>query len=393
MKPDIHNKSKTKKLPHLFRSGWFVLGISIFLIGIFTCVLVYLVYIKTNYPNHPIAYGNFPTLPEWIFYGDAQVISTPVINKSSVFVRTERSVYAINSSNGDALWHSESPGIESLSPAPQIALNVLIVPERRSGFAGFDLSTGYLQWRIPAIEINLNIPQTASIEDFTTDDRTFFVARFDWSLSAYRVEDGKLLWEVKVPPRANLYLAKGIDVIYLGADQFVRAYDQEDGRLVWEKNFSSVVGPLLFSEETLYMSIGYKDSSLIAYNVNSHDVLWQINLKQIGGTAVRAITIENDSIYLAAQQLIAISSVDGSIKWVSESFGFLETPVMSENNIYIRTIGPALYMLDKISGKENGRLVVQANTQMEHQPYRGPAVVGDLIIVPFGDHQVLAYRP
>jgi hypothetical protein len=122
-------------------------------------------------------------------------------------------------------------------------------------------------------------------------------------------------------------------------------------------------------------------------------VLWQINLKQIGGTAVRAITIENDSIYLAAQQLIAISSVDGSIKWVSESFGFLETPVMSENNIYIRTIGPALYMLDKISGKENGRLVVQANTQMEHQPYRGPAVVGDLIIVPFGDHQVLAYRP
>lgn len=52
-----------------------------------------------------------------------------------------------------------------------------------------------------------------------------------------------------------------------------------------------------------------------------------------------------------------------------------------------------MYGFDLDSGKELGRLIVQKNTPMKHEPNRGPVVSGDLIVIPVTENKLNAYDP
>ena len=71
----------------------------------------------------------------------------------------------------------------------------------------------------------------------------------------------------------------------------------------------------------------------------------------------------------------------------------LETPVELGEMIYVRDLETHLYAIDKNTCEVEGTMTVQQNNSALRTTERSPIVVEDLLIVPFGDQRVFAYRP
>src|SRR3989337_440082 len=59
-------------------------------------------------PLNPLVKGDFPSNLIWTYSAKDRIVSTPVIYNSLIFIRTRRSLIAINASNGHQLWRVES---------------------------------------------------------------------------------------------------------------------------------------------------------------------------------------------------------------------------------------------------------------------------------------------
>jgi outer membrane protein assembly factor BamB len=101
----------------------------------------------------------------------------------------------------------------------------------------------------------------------------------------------------------------------------------------------------------------------------------------------------DDGLYVSGKRLFKMARGSGDIQWISEAYGRLRRPVVLGNRVFVRDNFRTLYALDRDTGRETGRLTVQANKAASTQPGHGPVVVQDLLIVPFGDERVFAYRP
>ena len=66
---------------------------------------------------------------------------------------------------------------------------------------------------------------------------------------------------------------------------------------------------------------------------------------------------------------------------------------MLRDKLYVRSIGSKLYVLGVDTGYETGKLLVRVNTAIPTKPIRSPVASNGLLIVPFGDNRVFAYRP
>jgi len=224
------NKSAKRK----FRRVYINLGI--LFVVVILLVTVAMFFIKEYYPAEPVSNGIFPDLPEWTFWADENVTATPVVYSSYVFVRTSEAVYKVAGDSGILLWRFASPGTSSsLDVSPQISDNLLIIPERGGLLAAVSIDTGHRVWRIWSVDENRNFSGTMRIEALRIEGGIIYVARESWRLTAYDLESGEELWEVRVPDRVTLSLATDHNAVYLGAGHSIYAYDLQYGHLLWEK--------------------------------------------------------------------------------------------------------------------------------------------------------------
>lgn len=372
----------------------FLISMGIILAVIVLGLLAFWLYSEViDNPSQPIPSGDFPESPVWVFEGSGRVVSTPVVQGSNVFIRTMHSVYSLDGLTGHLLWRAISPAPAELSVAPLATHCCLIVPEEGSSIASFSITTGELLWRTPAIASNLRDSSIAWVEALASMNDLFAAARNDWKITAYIVENSEEVWERTVPNRSSLYLAANNDFVYLSAKSFLQAYDARAGNLIWEMNFDNNTGPLLLHNDRLYIALYSGERRIIALDPQTLNEVWNVKLSDIGDSEVRSMVVDGEILYAAANRLIAISKHDGSLRWKSGHTEWLETPVILHNTIYARNTGTDLFAFDKTNGLETGRLLIQADTAMKHEPERAPAVVGDLLLVPFGDNRVFAYKP
>jgi outer membrane protein assembly factor BamB len=361
---------------------------------IFLCTTLSILAFKQqqkNYPDEPVATGDFPPTAVWMISADTQVVTSPIILGYRLFVRTKESVYALDVQDGTVIWRTASPGVSPLSVEPLITDNIVFVPEKDSRISAFDIETGDLLWRSAEIDFKLGSPALSEIESIAVDDRCVYVARYDWNLICYSLDTGEEIWNVRVPNRSSLFLAAGQDMVFLGADHYVRAYYKDDGQLLWENEYDNLVGPILFDNGTLYVT--FDNSSLIALNSESGQMIWSQQLDPASERLINAIASIDGRLYVGSNKLYSVSEGDGTIIWESSDLGYLETPVKLEDRIYVRNIYTTLHALDIISSQETGQLHIQFNTTQKHEPHRSPLAVDDLLIVPFGDNRIFAYRP
>jgi outer membrane protein assembly factor BamB len=334
--------------------------------------------------------GVFLSSPIWDFETHSPITSSPVAdNDGSVFVRTSDSIIAVDSHNGNELWSSKTASDTPRSIAPYIFEGYLVTPEKGSRIAVFRAKTGELIWRTPVIDVGSYGP---SIESISFLNETLYVARFDWGLTAYDIHDGKIIWEQKYSTRYPPSVATNRQAIYLGLASEIRAYNPLNGTLLWKQNVNASIGQILLDHDILLVSDNRK-SGMIGFDSTDQETLWRVDHKLLKDTIIHCIVVADDIAYLAAQRLMAIKTDDGQMIWATDQIGDLECPVILNNSIYVRNTDTMLYAFDLDSGYEIGRISVQANTPMLHEPDRSPTTADGILVVPITDFHVAAYSP
>jgi outer membrane protein assembly factor BamB len=122
------------------------------------------------------------------------------------------------------------------------------------------------------------------------------------------------------------------------------------------------------------------------------EIKWQIEPSEIPDKRLTRLTLSGDRLYATGERLYAISAQGGSIIWSSEKTGLLEHPRSFNSYLVVRTRYQDLFVIDSRSGQIIGHMLVRANGSSLYGPGRSPIIAGNLIIVPFGDNRVFAYR-
>lgn len=94
----------------------------------------------------------------------------------------------------------------------------------------------------------------------------------------------------------------------------------------------------------------------------------------------------------AARRLSAVSKKDGRLYWISDYTGSLENPIINDGDIFIRNSGNSIYIISMQNGNTIDQLLVRQNSPLNTDPTRSPAIVNNLLIVPFADSRLFAYQ-
>lgn len=341
----------------------------------------------------PVSYGDFPASFLDILVVDNEVVSTPAVNGQVAFVRTSDMLYAFDVLENKLLWKVLSSYGKALSLPPVTVDALIIVVESGSRLAAFSTETGKLIWRTPEIEIAKTDPVTASVQSIAVNSKYIFVARFDWMITAYDLKSGELVWDYKTPGRTNPYMQANENNVFLAVGDSVKMLDAETGTPLWEEAVGGYAGPMVLSNETLYMT-DEKNISLRSLNINTREYNWIKNHRSMLGEYEYSCVLDAENhLYVAAEKLMKVSKFDGAIMWITERLGTLECPLILGDKIFVRNTINYLYELDVESGQELGGLRVQANTPMHHEPFRSPVLMDNLLLVPFGDNRIFIYLP
>lgn len=344
-------------------------------------------------PISPVSYGDFPITFLDILIVDNEVVSTPAVNGQVVFVRTSDMLYAFDVLENKLLWKVLSPYDKALSLPPVTVDALVVVVESGSSLAAFSTETGKLIWRTPEIEIAKIDPVTASIQAVAVNSKYIFVARFDWTLTAYDLKSGEFVWDYKVPGRTNPYVQANENNVVLAVGDTVKMLDAKTGVMLWDVVIRGYSGPIVLSNDTLYIT-DEKNILLMSLNVNTREYNWIKDYRSVIGEYEYSCVLDAENYLLVStEKLMSVSKSDGAILWTTERLGTLECPLILGNKIFVRNTINYLYELDVASGQELGRLRVQANTPMQHEPFRSPVSMGNLLLVPFGDNRIFIYLP
>lgn len=356
-----------------------------------------IIYIK-NDPKDPIATGQFPQHPVWEISLDSQVSSTPVVYGSHVFIRTLDSLYAIDPLTGSKIWQSYTESdtkqnANTINQAPIVGNGLVFVSETDSKIAAFQIDSGNLAWRTEPIQANNVNPGVALIESMVIEGQVLCVARGSWDLTTYDSMTGDILWVNNVPNRSALTLSKNQGNIYLASNKKITEFQSHSGDVLWERDFYKILGDVALEDNVLFIAFYSDDIGIIAIDLQTKNQIWSVNVADLEIGDTKKITLNQDRFYVSANKMLAVSKETGDVIWITEDMEYLETPVFIDNSLFVRNIRRQLFMLNATNGDILGTLSVKLNAVMKWEKERGPVVYQDILLVPFGDNRIYAYRP
>ena len=329
----------------------------------------------------------------WTLETKETITSSPAVDyKDHVYIRTAVSVIALDIQNGNKLWEVISPSNLPLSLEPQVFEDFLIVPEEGSRLAVFNAVTGQLLWRSSTIEPEFTHPDAIEIESIAVADGVLLIARFNWTLTAYRLTDGRILWEEEIFGRSNPYLVSDQTTVYLGMGSMIQAFDHQNGDLLWQEELNGYIGPMLRIDNILYV-LDEMHSSLYAIDLSTQQMLWNNIPIEAEEFSFECISTAGDKLLVAAQELIVVSTSSGQTIWSTKNLGRLECPTVLNNEIFVRNTQDTLYTFDLSTGEETSRLRVSTNTSLKHEPDRSPVSASGLLILPVNSNRIAAFVP
>jgi outer membrane protein assembly factor BamB len=361
------------------------------------CIIMFLLYIGfeiKGYTLFPIKTGVFVRDPIWSRTIDDIITASPARVQNRLFLRTTNAICALNATTGNQLWCTPSESTTPLSLPPYTSEGLLIIPEKDSYLSVIRQEDGVILWRSAKIDTGFVSLDNIEIQAVAFTDDMVYVARFNWKLTAYALKDGQMIWEQKMPGRTNPHLTTDGKTVYLGAGHNLNAYDTETGVLEWQIEMEGYIGQILFDheKETLFVADA-SNTSILAITPNNQQIKWERKLPVSNEIGFGCLKKFDDNLIISAEEVTVISASDGRSVWQSEKLGNLECPVVIDNRMFIRNTDTLLFAFDLKTGHELGRLTVQANTPMLHEPNRSPVVVDQLLIVPVESTRVSAFHP
>ena len=245
----------------------------VFLIGgiIYAVVLACLyetVYPLIFQPIQPVADGDFPNQPVWIFEASEQVTATPLVYDSKIFIRTLDTVYALNSHRGRSIWQSMSLAQGRLSSRSQEAFgDNLVVPESNSQISALSVQNGDTKWKDEPSETGVD-PSFYSIEDVMIEFLILFLLLDEIGelQTASELDIGDIIWEQEAPDRSTLSLTSSPEFVYLASGHTVEGDEIKNGTLLCRIIFNHSVGSILYDEGMVFITFPYGEYNLVAFD-------------------------------------------------------------------------------------------------------------------------------
>ena len=249
-------------------------------------------------------------------------------------------------------------------------------------------------------------PATAPVHDAGH----IFVALRDGHVTAVKVADGAVAWEVEQPVvgelaagGALLYVAsrdalQGIEfasgrarwsipleaplsaplvwnngwLIAALDTQILLAIRSETGETLWRQNMGSGihVTPSLAGDR-MYVSLD--SGGVVALSLMTGVVLWE---QRLAGTPSQILPLDDLFVGATDNHFYRLSRIDGSIQWDWRTGGdIVGMPAVDEKRVYFSSLDNMLWALNRSSGVQQWREPLAA------RPTGGPSHTGDLLVL------------
>jgi outer membrane protein assembly factor BamB len=265
---------------------------------------------------------------------------SPAVADDKLFVRVESGeqgyLVALDLASGEPRWDYQFPTVGSAynnvggHVTSPVVVDGLVIVGAAETMTALDVESGVVRWTFAADE-----PITAAAA--VTEDTVYFA---DFThLYALTLESGAERWRFKLDA-ATLFFAPIVanGIVFTTSKNAIQAVDAQNGREVWSRTFQEFdVIPAAATDDQLYVKAV---NQLWALDSASGEVRW--NYATVNFLSLPAVTAEE--LYLIVRSdngsyLQALSRSDGKLVWQSEKLQLSNSaPVAAGNAIYVRTI-------------------------------------------------------
>lgn len=220
------------------------------------------------------------------------------------------------------IWEFETTtGFQDASLAIDPNGNIIFGCDANSSRGDYNIavlnSGGNLLWSYKAGDVVRSTPAVA-------DNGTFYIGSYDDKLYSFNAQSSTILASYDTGDNVK-YTSPAVDVdgtIYYGGDnQKVVALNASDMTEIWSQNSGGdIQSPLVIDNEAVYVCTN--NGKVQAYKKNNGTKKWEINY----GSSCTAASALNESgiLFICGNTsdggiVMAINTVDGSIKWQSPS--------------------------------------------------------------------------
>ena len=287
---------------------------------------------------------------KWVFFSDANVISTPaLVNDLVVFGNQNGEVVALSVKNGEKKWSYKTGGSIFSSPAA-FAGNVVLGSGDNNIYC-LDAKTGKLKWKFSAGASVLGSP--------VIENNIVYIGASDDHFYAIDIISGKKIWSFNgldgpVVTTPLLYDGK---IIFGAWDRNLYALDKKEGSLLWKwnngstvRNYSPAACIPVANKGVVYVVA--PDRYISAIDANDGKILWRNN----DATVRESIGISADGkwIYGKTMQDTIVTYAAGrekqSAAWKMHcGFGYEHVPSMlieEDGQVFFGTKNGVVYCID-----------------------------------------------
>ena len=237
--------------------------------------------------------------------------------------------------------------------------NVLVTAGVDGSVVAMNADNGKILWQQ---KLPVKITSTPAV-----NDNYVFVTTIDGYLYALNQKNGKQVWKMSLPSMVLSAPTATNDVVVVAAhDATVEAFAADTGRMLWswDGNVPALTlygnaSPLIYNNKVY---VGFANGQLIALDLYQGLSQWQVPValpsspNAVGSMVdVDATPLEdNDVIFTVAYHgsLMALNSSDGKLLWEHPDFSAFETPAIDSNRIVVTDDSGRVFAFDESSGQE-----------------------------------------
>ena len=321
---------------------------------------------------------------EWEFSTGDYLKSSVVVSGGLVFVGAETGiVYAISIDEGKEVWRFKtSLGIDA---PPLIHEGVVYIGSTDGFLYALDIKTGKLIWKY---ETNGEIMGAANqaIRPKSKDD-VLVVGSYDNFVHCVSAKMGKMIWTFETQNYVNgvptIYDDKY--VVFGGCDSVLYVVGLEDGELIRSVEvYAPIAASVSVSEGIGY--VGNMDRAVMAFDLESGDVVWNYRHKNFPYFSSPAVTSTNVLIGGRDKGLHSINRISGKQDWRFSARGRIDSsPVVAHEKVIFGSMDGKLYILSLKDGKEI------ASYEVGEPISSTPAVLDGRVLVSCEDGSVYSF--
>jgi outer membrane protein assembly factor BamB len=288
---------------------------------------------------------------DWQFKTGEFLKSSVVVSNGLAFVGADTgTIFAISVEDGKEEWkYKTNLGID----APPLVHNEIVFVGSTDGFLyAFRANDGKNLWKYETNGEIMGAPNEAVRPK--SKDSVIVVGSYDNFVHCVSTKTGKLIWKFETQNYVNgvptIYENKY--VVFGGCDSVLYVVSLEDGKLIRSVEVEApIAASVSISDGVGY--VGNMDRAVMAFDIESGDIIWNYRHKNFPYFSSPAITEENVLIGGRDKGLHCINRISGKQKWRFSARGRIDSsPVVADSKVIFGSMDGKIYILSLQDGKE-----------------------------------------